>query len=379
MIKLPAAFYKIFTSSFVGLLLVIGLVYARPVGASSPVNLHNKNYVCKTFQDHQIVNVTNDDNGSEDGVFINDGCTGTLDVHIVTNAVDGIKIHSGDHKGLIITGSIICTLKHGVAHQDGVQAMGGSNVQLGDGIHDGSFIVHCPTGNNGGLWVNTGSGGHETPTNIVCDHCSLFEGNAALHINNSIGSGARNTVLYKGVGGAAPADCKRINTGAVSPVVGPNLSCVLPPQPLSSDDAANYHGYTGPYSLAQAGCGLTAGACWLAGSNPPPVSPNSSSTGGNGSNSVKANQSANSAGSQSSKTALSGSPNGQGSSQTSKLFHGWNRLILIPVVLIVLVALYFLTRFIALKLFGRDISINKNKRITNRIRSIVKRPPPEVY
>jgi hypothetical protein len=272
MAKIPVIFYRGFLLPLVALLSLSMFASARPVRAAGPINLHNDTYVCKTFQDHQIVNVTEDDNGSEDGVFINDGCTGTLDVHIITNAVDGIKVHSGDHKGLIITGSIVCVLKHGIAHQDGVQAMGGSNVQLGDGVHDGSFIVHCPTGNNGGLWVNTGSGGHEVPTNIVCDHCNLFEGNASLHINNSVGSGARNTVLHNGVGGAAPADCKRINSGAVNPVTGPSLTCVLPPPPLNSDDAANYHGYTGPYGPAQTGCGLTAGGCWLAGGNPPPPS-----------------------------------------------------------------------------------------------------------
>jgi hypothetical protein len=146
-------------------------------------------------------------------------------------------------------------------------------VQLGDGVHDGSFIVHCPTGNNGGLWVNTGSGGNEVPTNIVCDHCNLFEGNNALHVENSVASGARNTVLHNGVGGAAPANCKRVGSVAVNPVTGPNLTCILPPPPLNADDATNYHGYTGSYSTAQTGCGWTAGGCWVAGNNPPPASP----------------------------------------------------------------------------------------------------------
>jgi hypothetical protein len=152
-----------------------------------------------------------------DGVHLDRGCTGgPLIVHVHTNGADGVKVHTGVHD-LTVKGSVTCSGKHGTVHQDGIQAMGGKNVTfLG-------FKVDCPSGNNGGIWINAGRNRHSTPTNIICSHCDLFERNAAVHVGPySIHSGAVDSRLHRGTGGSSPANCTRVDPRAVSPVVSGN-------------------------------------------------------------------------------------------------------------------------------------------------------------
>jgi hypothetical protein len=186
------------------------------VGRPPPI-VTNSTWHCKSAMDHQEVTVHIDaPNAHMDAIHLDEGCTGSLIVHVTTNSADGIKVHNGAHD-LNVKGDITCTDKFGIVHQDGVQAMGGERVTFG-GKKAGAFKVHCPTGNNGGLWVNEGSGENGVPTDIVCDHCDLFEKNAALHVANSIRSGARNSVLHHGTSPSSPADCRRINPVAIDPV-----------------------------------------------------------------------------------------------------------------------------------------------------------------
>jgi hypothetical protein len=187
--------------------------------APSPPPIHvTSTWHCKGPMNHQEVFVDIDAPGAhEDAIHLDEGCTGSLIVHVTTNSADGMKVHDGAHD-LRVKGDITCTAKYGEVHQDGVQAMGGSKVTLG-GSKPGAFRVDCPTGNNGGLFVNAGRGGNGTPSDIVCDHCDLREGNAALHVGpDSLRSGARNSVLHRGTGEAAPENCRRIDHAAVDPV-----------------------------------------------------------------------------------------------------------------------------------------------------------------
>jgi hypothetical protein len=161
--------------------------------------------------------VTINDNKSVDGVHLDRGCTGgPLIVHVHTNGADGLKVHWGVHD-LTVKGSVTCNGKEATAHQDGIQAMGGKNVTfLG-------FNVSCPSGNNGGIWINAGRNHRSTPTNIICMHCDLFERNAAVHVGtDSVHSGAVDSRLHRGTSPASPADCMRIDPGAVSPVISGN-------------------------------------------------------------------------------------------------------------------------------------------------------------
>ena len=182
----------------------------------------DKKWVCAGPQDGTVVNVSILTN-AVDAVHLNAGCTGSIVVHIYTTQNDGIKIHQGAHD-LQITGDITCDGKTGAIHQDGIQAMGGRDVLIGSTTQDGAMTIDCPTGNNGGVFVNAGLGtGMKSdtpdldawPTNIVVDHADILERNAAVHIGaDSFGSGVRNSLLHLGASASAPSDCTRIDADA---------------------------------------------------------------------------------------------------------------------------------------------------------------------
>jgi hypothetical protein len=197
------------------------------------VNNTDKRWVCTGPQAGTVVNVTILTN-PVDAIHLNAGCTGSIVVHIYTTQADGIKIHQGAHD-LQITGDITCAGKTANIHQDGIQAMGGSDVLIGSTTQDGAMTINCPTGNNGGVFVNAGLGSglksdtpdlSAWPTNIVVDHADIFERNAAVHIgSDSFGSGVRNSLLHLGTSASAPSDCTRIDADAVGSF-DENNSCV---------------------------------------------------------------------------------------------------------------------------------------------------------
>jgi hypothetical protein len=197
------------------------------------INNVDKRWVCTGPQAGTVVNVTILTN-PVDAIHLNAGCTGSIVVHIYTTQADGIKIHQGAHD-LQITGDITCDGKSGSIHQDGIQAMGGRDVLIGSTTQDGAMKINCPTGNNGGVFVNAGLGvGLKSdtpdysswPTNIVVDHADIFERNAAVHIgSDSFGSGVRNSLLHHGTSLSAPDDCTRIDADAIA-AFDENNSCV---------------------------------------------------------------------------------------------------------------------------------------------------------
>lgn len=225
----------------------VGLLAAAPAHAASPptdgncttgtsgsypaVSCLNKTWHCSTKQNHTQVNVKIDSPAAKlDAVHLDSGCTGVIRLTITTNSGDGVKVHAGAHDlvvwgGAVHPGSsaIICTGKTGIVHQDGIQAMGGNHVTFE------WFRVWCPSGNNGGLYVHHGAGDTAgQPTAIVCDHCDLFENNAAFHIGpGAVSSGARFSKLHDGKTAASPPNCRRIDKEAVDPVDEEN-TCLTP-------------------------------------------------------------------------------------------------------------------------------------------------------
>jgi len=190
-----------------------------------PLPIHNKTWHCTGPQHNTVVHVTIDSADLKiDAVHLDAGCTGTLTVNVDTNSGDGVKIHDGVEQ-LQLKGAVACSGKSGAVHQDGVQAMGGAHVLIGDTAVPGSFVVNCPTGNNGGVFINEGRGGNSLPTDIVCDHCDLFERNAAVHIGHSESSGVRNSVLHHGTSDSSPPDCIRTEPDAATPIDS-NNTCI---------------------------------------------------------------------------------------------------------------------------------------------------------
>jgi hypothetical protein len=208
---------------------VLVLAAVVPVsGATSkdaPVVLRNQTWHCTSAQNATPVTVVIDNKQHIDGAHLDAGCTGSIVVDITTNGADGIKIHNGAHD-LTITGMITCIDKKDIVHQDGVQAMGGQHVLLGSTLVPGALVINCPTGNNGGLFINAGKGATTYPTDVVADHAVIYERNAPVNIGgHSISSGVRNSVLHHGDSPASPDDCIRIDPAAQTPV-NENNSCV---------------------------------------------------------------------------------------------------------------------------------------------------------
>jgi hypothetical protein len=199
------------------------------------VSCLNKTWHCTTRQRHTQVHVTIKDAPQKlDGIHVDAGCTGFMRVTVVTDGGDGLKLHTGAHDleiwggpvvGCQVDGrcaAVLCTAKYGQVHQDGVQAMGGRDIRLM------YFKVWCPSGNNGGIFFNGGKGGNGVPTNVVCWWCDLMEGNAAFNIGpGSNNSGVRFSRLHTGRNPASPANCRRIDKTAVSPVDIEN-TCLTP-------------------------------------------------------------------------------------------------------------------------------------------------------
>jgi hypothetical protein len=196
------------------------------------VNQTDQMWTCSSKQSGTIVNV-NMATADDDAVHLDAGCTGSIVVHITTATRDGMKIHTGAHD-LQITGDITCTSKVGAVHQDGIQAMGGKRVLIGSTTQDGAMVINCPTGNNGGVWINEGKTGNQLttlnqnkwPQDIVVDHADVFERNAAIHIGEgSVNSGVRNSVLHEGTSPSSPPNCVRVEPNAINPIIE-NNSCV---------------------------------------------------------------------------------------------------------------------------------------------------------
>jgi hypothetical protein len=142
-------------------------------------------------------------------VSLKDGCTGYLDITAVTSSTDMVKLQKGAHD-LVVTGTLACAGRQEGAHQDGIQASGGTHVRL-------SLVISCPTINDAGVFLNTGSGGNARPTDVVCERCTILPvKNAAANISASTDSGVRDSSLYRGTGNSAPPNCVRITATSSS-------------------------------------------------------------------------------------------------------------------------------------------------------------------
>jgi hypothetical protein len=204
----------------------------------------NKTYHCDaSTPDHAQINVVVKDSTSKvDGVHLDDGCSSkSIRVRIETDSGDGIKIHTGAEHLKVWFGKprafgtkvsedgkvgILCSGKHGDVHQDGIQAMGGLDVQIM------APNIRCDSGNNGGLFCNAGKNaaqnGNAVPTDIVVHGGFVYEGNASIHVGpNSAGCGAVGVTMKTDQTKASPPDCIRVDHDADRPVNDHNV-CTTP-------------------------------------------------------------------------------------------------------------------------------------------------------
>jgi hypothetical protein len=150
-------------------------------------------------------------------------CTGTIQrIEVDTWVADGIKVGSGAHD-LTIGGGYIYEHDHGpLAHQDGIQVMGGSNITFEN------LFIYAPTSNNAAIFI---SGDDPPPSSVVCDSCVIVPGNKAAQIGHSSSSGLRNSFVFWG---KRQMDVSPDPNVAVGPVEVNNVYpgyCVTPRSP----------------------------------------------------------------------------------------------------------------------------------------------------
>ena len=163
----------------------------------------NGNWRCESNVNYELVQVHSD--GSGDAVRLSAGCTGRigrLEVDGVRNG-DGIKVqNSGNvaHDLTIESGFVSCVgPSTDGTHQDGLQAMGGTNITFR------RFVFDCYGGGGGNYFVQRAGGGATTPTNIVCDGCAFGPRHPNnVNLGNSVGSGARNSLICEPTSGRNP-------------------------------------------------------------------------------------------------------------------------------------------------------------------------------
>ena len=204
---------------------------------AAPIIVQHGGWKCTGPQDGTVVIVQDpvDKHGDPLSAAVNltDGCTGTIGAIIVQgNQRDGIKIGGTARDVEVLSGWIQCGPRAGDVHQDGVQAGGGTSV------HVHQLHVDCPTSNNSSFFVNQTNGGSGIrPTDITCTGCDLLSANNALNVGeDSTGSGARNSILRKGTGNSAPANCARVN--GTDPINADNV-CVDPNPAIDTGQPVN--------------------------------------------------------------------------------------------------------------------------------------------
>jgi hypothetical protein len=173
-----------------------GTTTTDPAVLTGKIVQKNQTWICTGPVDLKSVRVTINKNATgwaqRDGIHLDTGCTGHIGKIIVKTAVgDGIKV--GGATNLVVdTGTISCSAKGDILHQDGIQVMYGSNVTF-NGI-----TVDCPTGSNAGFFVNWGEqDGTSPPDSVIFNGGTIFptQSSSANVTDNQTNSGVTNSVL----------------------------------------------------------------------------------------------------------------------------------------------------------------------------------------
>jgi hypothetical protein len=170
-------------------------------------------WTCTGPVDLSLVKVTMQSPG--DAIHLRENCSGRIGrIEVDTWTEDGLKVNApapAAHDLVIEGGYIRCHAHAAGAHQDGIQAMGGSRITFRN------LEINCNSDPNAQLFINSAVGG--TPTDIICEGCFLGSGGgSSLFVNASTRSGARNSTICPGR--FSPI---RIESGAVSPVNSGNV------------------------------------------------------------------------------------------------------------------------------------------------------------
>lgn len=208
--------------------------YASPTASGlQDVALVDRPFVCASYpQPLRLgtvkVTITPDAPRPYDAIELEHGdCSGSIQrIEVDTWVSDGVKMGESTHDLTIGGGYVYCHDRRvnpdpdgASRHQDGIQAMGGTNVTFNN------LIVFCGSANHSAFFLSKGADGSDSPapgdwpTDVVCDNCLLVGGASTVQIGDSIDSGVVDSVVAHGhlPAGAGP-DGIRIGAGAVDPV-----------------------------------------------------------------------------------------------------------------------------------------------------------------
>lgn len=175
------------------------LSHRAPSVVTGNVTVVDQPFMCTGAVDISLLKVTeNSGTGAKDGVVLGKGCTGNIgSIQVDMWTGDGIKVQNSApvaHDLTIGGGYVVCHDKSPILHQDGIQVMGGTNILFS------GLAIHCgrpdATFVDADFFVNKGGAGDSTPTNIICDGCTLGGGAAhTVNLGESLRSGVRNSCL----------------------------------------------------------------------------------------------------------------------------------------------------------------------------------------
>jgi hypothetical protein len=157
--------------------------------------LTNQAWTCNGPVNLNLVKVTMT-SANTDAVRLSAGCTGRIGrIEIDTWTQDGIKVQNAStnaaHDLVVESGYVECHDIAAGAHQDAVQAMGGSRLTFRN------LTLDCLGNSN--FFVNSGGSGATRPTDVVCEGCHLGpRSSTTIRVNEATRSGARNTLFCPG-------------------------------------------------------------------------------------------------------------------------------------------------------------------------------------
>jgi hypothetical protein len=172
-------------------------------GSGKSIVLTDKSWRCTTAVSLDLVKVTMK-SATDHAVYLLPGCTGYIGrIEVDTWHQDGVKV--GNASDVVIGGGYIaCHDRDDGVHQDGVQAQSGLRITFR------ALTIDCPRSNNAAFFVSAVSG---TPTDVVCESCTLKPANSTVNIKTSVRSGVRNSIVCRGTTAGM-----RIQDGAVDPI-----------------------------------------------------------------------------------------------------------------------------------------------------------------
>jgi hypothetical protein len=209
------------TSADVGFAVRVAVTAFSAIGqttaTSSPADIYpsgnlvvllNSSWTCKSAVNLDLVKVVTD--RGDWAVTLAGGCTGRIArLEATTSYEDAVKV-GGATDVVIASGRVTCTGRLSTGHQDGIQAQSGTRVTFQE------VVIDCRTANSAALFISRASTSVPTPTDVVCERCTILGANTTVNLKTSLRSGVRDSRICPSFPSSSLTF--RIDASAVEPV-----------------------------------------------------------------------------------------------------------------------------------------------------------------